>query len=65
MALRCLTLMVALSLLVSSGCRGTRSSYQPVPGPAVVAVQPVAPAPCPPPGSPPLPPPPPGVLAPR
>ena len=62
MALRCFYFLVALSMLIGSGCK-SRSNYQPANRPAVVAVTPVAPAPCPP-GQVPAPPPP-GVVAPR
>jgi hypothetical protein len=58
MALRCLSVVVALSTLVATGCR-TQSNYRPAP--TVVAVTPVAPPPC----ATPVPvPPPPGVLIP-
>jgi len=57
MALRILTLCIALSMLALTGCR-TRSNYQPACPPAVVAATPVAPS-CPPPG---VVPPPPGAV---
>ena len=59
MALRMLSVVIAMTLLVASGCR-TTARYQPAFAPAVVATAPVAPA-CPQ-GQ--LPPPPP-VLVPR
>ncbi len=45
MALRSLYVVLALSVLVVTGCR-TRSNYQPTCAPAIVAVSPVQP-PCP------------------
>ncbi len=47
MALRLLNLVVALGLMVTAGCAGHGSNYQPACRPAVVATAPVAPA-CPP-----------------
>ncbi|MBI2805339.1 MAG: hypothetical protein HYX68_10220 [Planctomycetes bacterium] len=61
MALRFCYVVLALTLVIASGCR-SRSSYQPTYAPAVVATTP-APAPCPQ-GQIPAPPPP-GVLVPR
>lgn len=60
MALRMMSVVLALSMLVATGCR-SRSNYQPACAPAVVAVTPVAPAPCPQ-GQVPVPPPPAGVI---
>lgn len=65
MALRVLTCVLALGLMVTTGC-ANRSNYQPACGPAVVATTPVTPS-CPQP--PPLavvpPPPQPVVIGPR
>ncbi|MBI1829851.1 MAG: hypothetical protein HYR84_00205 [Planctomycetes bacterium] len=48
MALRCLYIVIALSMLIVTGCRNTRTAgYRPVTTPAVVGVTPVAPAPAP------------------
>lgn len=58
MALRCLFVVVALTLVSVTGCR-TRSNYRPACAPAIVATSPVQP-PCPQ-GQAPVPPPP-GVL---
>jgi hypothetical protein len=61
MALRSFCFVLALSMLIGSGCRN-QSNYRPACCPAVAAV-PACPAPCP---SGPVPlPPPPGVLLPR
>ncbi len=63
MALRLLSCVLALGLLITSGCKSTSSNYRPPCAPAVVATVPVQPS-CPPPGV--VPPPPvPVVLPPR
>ncbi len=61
MSLRFITLCMALTMLIASGCRSTRSAYPPATAPSVVAVAPVAPAPCPTPNPTPVPVPPPVV----
>jgi hypothetical protein len=40
MAIRILSVVLALSMVIATGCR-SRSNYQPAVAPAVVAVQPV------------------------
>ena len=65
MALRSLYVVLALSLVIATGCQRT-ANYQRPCCPAVVATTPACPAPCPPPcplGQ--LPPPPGAVLVPR
>ncbi|MBM3995448.1 MAG: hypothetical protein FJ303_15035 [Planctomycetes bacterium] len=50
MFLRSIYIVIALSMLIITGCRNTRTAgYQPVTTPAVVGVTPVVanPAPCP------------------
>ena len=46
MALRCLYVVLAFSMLIATGCR-SRSNYQPTCAPAVVSAVPVQPT-CPP-----------------
>ena len=44
MALRSLSVVLALGLVITSGCKSTSSNYRPACPPAVVATTPVQPA---------------------